>query len=162
MASALLDPNFWILVSFSLFVGGAFLPAKRKSRAFFSQRQEGIRQQFQEAEEILMEASRLDTKAAHYLDEVEAQIQEILVLAEREVGHLKEKMRKEKAQIRLTHAQFLEAHQQVLAFKLEQELRQALLTRAFRTASELFASNPPPLGLNDIEATLQKGTQFSR
>ncbi|MGL4427291.1 MAG: ATP synthase F0 subunit B [Alphaproteobacteria bacterium] len=162
LAFVLRDPNFWVCVSFSIFVGAAFFPAKRKMLAFFKERQEKIRLQIQEAEEILREATQLDEEATRYFDEVEGQIQEMLVLAERESSHLREKFKKEKEQIQLAHQHLLEEHQKILISKLEQELRHILLGRAFQEASSLFVATPPSFNFSEIETVLQKGTGFFR
>ncbi|MGL5784466.1 MAG: hypothetical protein ACRCYZ_03230 [Alphaproteobacteria bacterium] len=159
LAFVLLDPNLWIFISFCVFVGVAFLPLRHKALLFFRERQERIRRQIQEAEEILREATKFDEEAMLYFDEVERQIQEILVLAERESSHLREKCKKEKKQIQLAHQHLLEEHQKVLVSKLKQELRHILLAKAFQEASNLFVATPSSFDFSEIKTVLQKGFQ---
>lgn len=156
MNNWILDPNFWVLVAFLILVASVFAPLKRQAFAFFKQRQEAIQQQLCEAEAILVEASKLEKQALAHMDAVEAQVQEILVLAEQEAVHLKQRLAEEKVHIETTHKQFLQDYQSALRVKFKQEISEALMQEAKKEAKDLFQKHPAPLDFSKLKDALKQ------
>ena len=141
MSQLILDPNFWVLVSFLILVGGGFSPLKKKALSFFKQRQETIQCQLREAEAILVEATKLEKQALSHMDAVEAQVQEILVLAEQEAAHLKKRLKAEEARNIAINQHALAEYRKMLISKFQKEISQALMIQAEKDALNLIAKH---------------------